>query len=151
MFNLKGIKISKHDWLNIGVHAGWIKESHAGHVPNIYDMTAHMLHYKKLYNEYINPIIHRLAIQLKKGLFNKETAVASFENVARKGIEMYIKEHGQIDVSPMIVRSIAENLLDNYMEEITDELLTISDENIVPKNKHEKKKVTNKRRNNNKK
>lgn len=149
MFKVNGIKISKYDWINIGIHAGWIKTSHMGHAPNVYDMTAHMLHYRSLYEEHISPVIKKLAVHLQKGLFNKEMALASFERIAHKGIEMYIKEHGEIDVTPMIVRSIAENLLDNYMEEITDELLTISDENIVSKNKDEKKKAPNKRRDRN--
>ena len=143
------IKISRDQWMNIGFHAGWIKTSHAGHSPNIYDMTTHMLHYSSLYNEEINPIIKKLAIQLKRGLFNKEMGVAAFEKIAHKGIEMYMKEHGEIDISPMIIRLIAENLLDHYMEEITDELLTLDDKNIVPKNKDAKKEITTKRRNRN--
>lgn len=149
MTAINSIKISKYDWINIGIHAGWIKTSNMGHAPNIYDITAHMLHYHQLYSEEINPVIKKLAVQLKKGLFNKEMGVAAFEQIAHKGIEMYAKEHGEIDVNPMIVRSIAENLLDHYMEEITDELLTLGDENILSKNRDAKKKTTTKRRDRN--
>jgi len=149
MLDFNNIKISKHDWISIGIYAGWIKTSHMGHAPNVYDIVSHIFHYNNLYNEEINPIVKKLAIQLKKGLFNKEMGVACFENIAHKGIEKYMQEHGKIDISPMIVRSIAENLLDHYMEEITDELLILDDENIVSKNKDAKKKTATKFRNRN--
>jgi hypothetical protein len=145
MFKYNGINISKHDWINIGIHAGWVKASHLKHAPNVYELTAHIVHYNKLYKKLINPLIHNLSIKLKKGLFNREMGVLAFEKAAKEGIKIYTKEHGEMSVNDMLVRSVAENLFDYYIGEIHDELFNLQDDDIVmTKNNNEAKKNTNK-------
>ena len=48
-----------------------------------------------------------------------------FAKIAKEGVKDYMKKHGKFNIEHITVHILAEYLLDNYMEEMQDEVLRL--------------------------
>ena len=80
----------------------------------------------ELYRGQAQAIIANLAKKMRQDKFDKSLAIKAFEYLAEAGAKMYVKEFGSPDSkwNVMFVKSdrtlAAEEILEHYMEEITE-------------------------------
>lgn len=123
-------KLSYLEWKRIGEYAGWSKLAHlapnnnSGMPPDVYELLLHITNEASLYRSIINPTIKNMAKKINKGIFNTQLALKQFNRIAKQGIKDYMQKHGKFNVDSLTVNILAENLLDHYREEISDEALS---------------------------
>ena len=74
----------------------------------------------ELYRGQARAIIANLAKKMKQGKFDKELAVKAFEYLADSGSKLYDKDFGY-RFSKSDRKLAAEEILDHYMEQITEQ------------------------------
>lgn len=122
-------RLSHQEWIAIGQLAGWMKHAHQaqphspGNSPDVYELLLHITNEPDLYRRIINPTIKNMGKKIKNNIFNRDLALKQFARVAKEGIKDYMKKHGKFNIEQITVHVLAEYLLDNYMEEIQDEVL----------------------------
>jgi hypothetical protein len=91
----------------------------------VYELLLHITNEPDLYRRTINPTIKNMAKKIKNNIFNRDLALKQFAKIAKEGVKDYMKKHGKFNIEHITVHVLAEYLLDNYMEEMQDEVLNL--------------------------
>lgn len=85
------------------------------------ELTLYIENDSTIYRQRIQPIIKNLARKMKKGTYDPELAVKGFMYAVEHGIKSYNKEFGPgFKIDKVTKRKVAEDLRDNFMDEIED-------------------------------
>ncbi len=85
------------------------------------ELTLYIENDATIYRQRIQPIIKNLARKMKKGTYDPELAIKGFMYAVEHGIKSYNKEFGPgFKIDKVTKRKVAEDLRDNFMDEIED-------------------------------
>ena len=85
------------------------------------ELTLYIENDSTIYRQRIQPIIKNLARKMKKGTYDPELAIKGFMYAVEHGIKSYNKEFGPgFKIDKVTKRKVAEDLRDNFMDEIED-------------------------------
>ena len=85
------------------------------------ELTLYIENDSTIYRQRIQPIIKNLARKMKKGTYDPDLAIKGFMYAVEHGIKSYNKEFGPgFKIDKITKRKVAEDLRDNFMDEIED-------------------------------